>query len=493
MWPFKKKMELYPVPTPTVADQLKSISLPQSIPKWNLSARGRTDWSVETAILEGYNASAIVYACVEKRAKLIASVPWKVYTKNADGELEAAPDSQVQKLIDRPNPAQSFYEIMYNVSQSLDLAGQAFVSKIVAGTREETQELWYLPPKGMKIAKGPVRLIEQFVYGKTPVVPEEMIMFRMPNPNDPIFGMPVLMAAGRATDIDRESGIWQKVSLENRGAADVNIKLPENATQEQLEQVKKTYADQQTGPKNARKALITNADIQTMGQTAVELDFVASRRAIWTEICAVFGMSLSNLGMTEAVNLANAEAMDKQLWQNTIIPQLVLIEKQLNHQLLGKNDAGHILRPDLSGIEALQANLTELYDNARKLFDMGVPFDQINQKLELGLDEFDGSNVGYLQSSLIPASFNQGLEGDDDENIGDDGNVIPPGESVQAQALNGAQISSILSIVQEVALGQMPLESAIALVMVSIPSLNDAQARELLAPAAAFTPATPDA
>ncbi len=422
MWPFKKT-ELVDVPSPPIELQLKSISAPQANPTWKTGkASTRADWDPETATREGYNASAIVYACVEKRAKLIASVPWRVYTKDADGELVPAPSSTLQALIDNPNPGQSFYELIYNVSQSLDLAGQAFASKLRAGMRDEPQELWYLPPSKMKIAKGGTRLVDYYQYDRTRIEATDMIMFRMPNPSDAVFGMPVLMAAGRATDVDRESGIWQKVSLENRGSADINIKLPDTATEEQVAQVKKTYNDQQTGARNARKALITNADVQQMGMNAVEMDFVASRRAIWTEICAVFGMSLSNLGMTEDVNLANADAMNKALWENTIIPQLELIKRQLNHQLARDfEDGKYTVLPDLSGVEALQENRTELLDNARSLFDMGVPFDDINQRLELGFDTFEGSGVGYLSSSLIPASFNAAQS---DDEIGDDGEPV---------------------------------------------------------------------
>src|SRR5699024_596951 len=214
----------------------------------------------------------------------------------------------------------------------------------------------------------------------------DMIQLRMPNPNDPIFGMPVLMAAGRATDVDRESGIWQKTSLENRGSSDINIKLPEGATQEQVDSVREQYKKQQAGARNARKALVTNADVQQMAQTAVEMDFVASRRAVWTEICAVFGMSLANLGMTESVNLANAQAMDRALWMNTIIPQLELIKRQLNHQLTSEFGDEWQLEPDLSNVEALQESQQEKIAAAQAYFNMGVPFNEINQRLELGYD-----------------------------------------------------------------------------------------------------------
>jgi len=419
MWPFSKK--LIPVPTTSVEMQLKSITGPQAAPSWRVGrATGRTDWNVENAIDEGYNASAVVYACVEKRAQLVASVPWKAVEVMADGTKENRPASPLQQLIDNPNPDQSFYEIMYNAQQSLDLDGQAFISELRAGVRNQPVELWYLPPHQMKISPGSTRMIDFYTYQKKRVETDDMIHLKKPNPKSPYFGMPVLMAAGKPADIDRESGIWQKVSLENRGSADINIKLPEGATPEQAEAIKAQYKEQQLGAKNARRALVSNADIQQLGQTALEMDFVASRRAVWTEIAAAFGMSLSNLGMTEDVNLANAAAMNRQLWLDTIIPQLELIRRQLDRMLSKEYGPNYRLVPDLANVEALQENRTELLDAASKLFNMGVPFDTINQKLELGFDEFEGSEIGYVPTGLIPSSFN--TEGDQDDETDDDAN-----------------------------------------------------------------------
>lgn len=408
MWPFKQKT--VPVVVPSIAEQiehaLKSISFPQAQPTFKLKARKRSDWDFKTAVVEGYNASAIVYSSVEKRAKLIASVPWKAVKKNAEGQYEHEPNSALQALLDNPNPDQSWLELMYLASQSLDLAGMSFITKLKAGVNGYPQEIWYHSPDYVSIAPGSQRLVDHYELRRRKVETEDMIMLRMPNPSDPVFGMPVLMGAGRPTDIDRESGIWQKTSLENRGSSDINIKLPENATAEQVELIKKQYKKNQAGAKNARKALVSNADVQQLGQTAVELDFVASRRSVWTEICAVFGLSLSNLGMTESVNLANANAMDRALWKNTIIPQLELIKRQLDRQLAADFGPEWRVVPDLTNVEALQENRNELLDAGVKLFGMGVPFSEINQRLELGFDEFEGAGVSYLPSGLIPASFN---------------------------------------------------------------------------------------
>lgn len=412
MFDWFRKQKPIPYPYKDVSAQiklaLKSLSLPEATPNWKLYANRQRDWLPQTAIDEGYKASSVVYTAVEKRAKLISSAPLKVYVKRGD-DWEESPQHPLQRLIDNPNPDQSQMELLYGISQSMDLTGCAFISEIKAGSRNQPQELWHLPTKYMRIKAGQTNLFDYFEYDNTGVKrriePSDMVYLRMPNPDNHLWGMPVLMAAGQATDIDREAGAFQKVSLQNRGLSDLSVELPEGATAEQANYVRDKLKERQTGPANARAPIVSTGKVTQLNQTAVEMDFVNSRKSVWSEIAAVFGVPLAAMGFTEDVNLANAEAMEKQLWQNTIIPQLELITRQLNHQLASEYGTDVKLRFDLSNVSALQQGMNEKLDNAVKLFGMGVPFNVINQKLELGFDDVQGGETGYLGAGLLPVGW----------------------------------------------------------------------------------------
>lgn len=396
MWPFSKKT--IQAPALPLASQikiaLKSLSLPQASPNWRLYAKHQEGWCVETAIKEGYNASAVVYAAIEKRSKLIAQVPWKACRRLSDGTIEHVPNSPLQMLIDNPNPDQSWYEIIYGIEQSVCLAGNAFISEIRAGARGLPTQLWILPAQYMKIKPGREKLVDYFEYsetnGRIKIMAEDMIQLRMPNPNDRYFGMPILLAGGRAADVDRESADWQKWSLQNRMAPEFQIELPEGTTPEQANAVRDALAERQQSPANARKPIVMNGKVHQLGQTAKEMDFVESRKQTWQELSMVFGVPLAALGLTEAVNLANASEMDKQIYQHTITPQLELYKRQLTKQLAKDFGPEWVLDYDLSGIESMQENLEIKLTNAERLYRLGVPLDKINKMLELGIDEFDG-------------------------------------------------------------------------------------------------------
>jgi len=401
---FKKKLKLDKMAEP-YPFELKSFTLPQLTANWRLYGQGQTNWDAKKAVTEGYQSSAVVYACVEKRAKLIASVPW--YVKLGD---DLAPDNHpLVRLLKRPNSDQSLYEFMYSLSQTLDLTGNSFITEFRAGSANKPVQLWQIETDRVKIHRGNINLVDNYSYngesGKRDIPTADMIQIRMPNPQSPVWGMPVLMGASIATDVDREAAAFQKVSFQNRGLSDLMVELPEDATQEQADYTRDKLKERQNGPANARAPIVTTGKVSQLNQTAAEMDFVNSRKSVWTEIAAAFGVPLSAIGFTENVNLANADAMNKQLWEATIIPQLDLITEQLNSQLAVEFGDNVEICYDLSIITALQEAYDKKLENARKLFDMGVPFDVINERLELGFESFAGSDTGYLSSSLLPGGI----------------------------------------------------------------------------------------
>jgi HK97 family phage portal protein len=411
MWPFSKKIQQEVPSVPNqVAMAVKSVTLPEAQPDWKLFAKKDKLWDTDIAIIEGYNASAVVYTCIEKRATLTSSVPWYAARKMPDGATEKLDSSHpLNKLIETPNPDCSWLEVMHQWSQQLDLSGNGYASIIRAGARSEPYQIWNLSPKYIKVKPGRERLVEYYEYqeysgSRRRIDAQDMVQLRLPNPNDPIFGQPVLMAAGRATDIDRESGNWQKSSLQNRSASSLHIEVPPETQPEQVQEIQKAAIDKYSGSANADKPFVTSGKINNLNRTAQEMDFVNSRKAVWAEICAVFGLSMADLGFTESVNLANAEAMAKALWKNTIIPRLELMKRQLNAQLAIDFGADVCMEYDISKVDALQENFSEQLANAQVLYNMGFSLEAINEKLGLGFDD-----------AQLPEELDLGISADDPE------------------------------------------------------------------------------
>jgi HK97 family phage portal protein len=384
----------------------KSVSLPEVLYTFGRGFPLWQKWDTETAIEEGLKASAIFYACCRIRSEAMSQVPWVVKRRQGNEYVEVQ-NTPLHRLLEEPNEDFSWQEMMEQLSYHLDLAGNSYWSILRAGNQGLPRQLWPLLPQAIKIFPGRERLVERYRYEyrgtQRDIEWADMIHVKTTNPNDFIFGLPTIQAAGRAVDVDREAATWQYNSLYNRGVSDYAIIIDPATPPDQVDRIKQLHKDRQGGPQNARSPLISTRDIKQMGQTAVELDFVNSRTKVWEEICSAMGVPLPMIGILENATLANIETSRRIFWLDSIVPMLRRIKSQLNQQLA--KEFGLILDYDLSNIEALREDYNEKLGAAEKLFRMGVPFNRINEVLGLEVGDIDGGDTGYLPSGLIPSDL----------------------------------------------------------------------------------------
>jgi len=76
---------------------------------------------------------------------------------------------------------------------------------------------------------------------------------------------------------------------------------------------------------------------------------------------------------------------------------------------------------------------------------------------------------------------------------GSDGIALPVSGDVQAQALNGAQVASLITVAQAVTNKQLPLATGIEIVLAAMPTMTREDAMRMLGPADVFTPDKPEA
>ncbi|MFA5703773.1 MAG: phage portal protein [Advenella sp.] len=388
----------------------KSYTTYQLMPKVGWTPKFRL-FSARQAIQEGFRRSTWVYSCVRLRAANIASVPWVVERRSPEGweELE---DHPLKRLIDRPNPMFDWSEIMRRAVYSMDLSGDGY-GTIIRNGDGEPREIWPLIPDNMNIVPGLDAVVAEYEYKKgsiTKRIPaEDVLHLKYVHPDDLYYGLAPLEAAARAVDIDEEAEKWQKKTLENMGVPPGVFSF-ENISQQEYEQAKQWVAEQ-SGAENARKPwVLGNGKYSQMSQNAVDMDFINGRKMSREEICAVYSVPPPLVGIYENATLANIETARQILWREGLIPALDEIEGQLNIQLVRQYGTDIRLRYDLSNVEALAENYTEKVTNARQLWGMGVPLDEINRRLEMGLntDDIVGSDLGYLPSGLLPTDFDLG-------------------------------------------------------------------------------------
>lgn len=374
---------------------------PVLFPQWMTTSPQWSEWNSEVATKEGYKASPWVYACIKRRADAVASVPWRVERRRGD-DWDTDTRHPLNELLAAPNPDMSLAELIELTVTHLDLSGNSFWQKLRAGNR--VKYLWPIMPHSVQITPGRSRIASLYTVGlNTKIEPDDMVHLTYTNPGDLLFGQSPLMAAGKAVDVDNSAAAWQKVSMQNRGVPD-GVFVGKDLTQEQFEQATEVIKDNYANIGNARAPwVLSDFTWQPMSLSPAEVDFIETRHLSMKEICAVYGVPSEMISGMGDANRASSETVRKTFWLDTILPLLARIEAILNRTLVTEDNVRIVY--DTSNVPALQENRQEVMDAATALWRMGVPFNEINQRLELGFDDIPGGEVGYLSGGLLPANF----------------------------------------------------------------------------------------
>lgn len=374
------------------------------MPRW-------TNWTTEAAVNEGFKASVWVFAAINKKAKAAASVPWYVYRKNTAGEFERLPTHPLQTLIDKPNPFTSRNNMIERLIMQLDLAGNSLFHMVKVGNTPV--ELWSIGPDGLRPVPDERDFIKNYEFkmaknGRKVSIPTDEVLHVMyVDPSNPYWGIAPLMVAAKTVDTDIEAVSWNKVALQNRAVTDGAFVTDQPLTDTQYNSLRSQVREQHQGAANARAPWVLGggARWQQMSLSPADMDFIEGRKMTREEIAAVFQVPPPLLGILDKANYSNMQEARRVFWLDTVIPLLDDLKEAFNRALTPYFGEDIELDYDISGVEALQENVSEKIKSAKELWSMGVPFNQINQRLDLGIDEIEGGDTGYLPLNLVPANL----------------------------------------------------------------------------------------
>jgi SPP1 gp7 family putative phage head morphogenesis protein len=232
--------------------------------------------------------------------------------------------------------------------------------------------------------------------------PEKFIHFMQMDPGNPYWGTSPLMAAARTIDCDNEAQDTQKVSMQNRGTPSGVFAHDADMTAEQFEEARRRVRELYLAKTTRREPWVLGGGVkwQQMGLTPVEMDYIASRLRNLRDIAGAFGLSPIFLGDMEQSTMDNMKQSRLALYEDVVIPMLDDIKATMNLRLAPLYRDGVTITYDLSNVAALKAGYGDKVTNATKLWSMGVPFDQINAKLELGFQQYPGWDAGYVPFTL---------------------------------------------------------------------------------------------
>ena len=360
-------------------------------------------------VTQPYANHAWVYACISHIAQSIAGVPLLFFTGSRKDKklMETGP---LVDLFESPNPTMSGQQLIEATKIYMGITGEAFWLLARNSPTELPKEIWALSPSRFtEHVDKQTGLIDGWVYKigtKTiPLQPHEVVFFKYFNPDNEYRGLSPLSAAKQGVDQDYWAAQYNGAFFQNSAQPGGVVTVKGGLTDEQFLRLKSQWQDRHGGTKKAHRVAILEGDATytNTGLSQKDMDFLKGREFNREEILAVFKMPQSELGLLRGVQFAWAKQAELQFWRHCLEPKMSLMESAIWSQLHSQLPGTPVwVEFDRKAIAALQADRGVQTEIAQKYFSMGVPFNQINEVLDLGFEAIDGGDVGYLPFNLSP-------------------------------------------------------------------------------------------
>ena len=319
---------------------------PRLISAWSESARWRFDTGEDEFEQQRAMRSGWVYDAINMIAGEISASEAEIVKNNPGQKPIAVSNHPLDYVLRRPNPFIGRSFLWRYTGWWLELDGNAYWF-VIPDPDGGIAEIWPLPANmvepymGEEESDGFISFYRFTANGRFWDIPTEYIChLKLPNPFDIFRGLAPLSAAMLAVDGDMAMARWNAnfFSRDNvmpsavinlaSGSPDTDIDDADYAAiKEELETEYAAFR---------RKTLVTRApggvDVNLLGWSSKEMDFLAGRQFSKEEIYNIYGVppGLKDKNATEA----NAQTADRTVKEKTIWPLLVLIAEQITAQIV---------------------------------------------------------------------------------------------------------------------------------------------------------------
>jgi HK97 family phage portal protein len=288
---------------------------------------------------------AAVFACVRVIAEDIASVPLDVFRRQDQGGKQRIPFDALplaRILSKKPNRWQNSMEWREMSTGHVLLRGNAY-SRIISGERGFVDQLLPLNPDRMKVDRLPSGSL-RYTYSnpatntKDLYAQEEIFHLRGLS-SDGMTGISVIALARETIGLAIAAQRHAAKTLANGGRPSIVIKRPTAApswSKEARTNFKATWREAHGGPDNAGNTAILEEgmEIQQMGMTAEDLQFVQTYKLQLDEIPRFFRMQPHMIGILDHATFTNIEHQSLEYVTRTLRPWAVRWEMALFDQLI---------------------------------------------------------------------------------------------------------------------------------------------------------------
>jgi HK97 family phage portal protein len=357
------------------------------------------DWA-RTAYGNYYATSVPVYAAVRVRSEALARPPVVVYrseplagpsatllprgharfgggAREARSWLPVGEAHPVQRLLDRVNPWYTRGQLWRATEIYLNLWGSVFWA--LERGEDGQWELWPLRPDRVRVLPDRQRYIRGYVYtgamGPVAYTPNEMVWIRYFNPLEEYAGLSPMAALRLSADMGLDATKFNRNFFKNSAQPDLIFTTEETMNDEEVEEFYQRWESRYKGPGNAHRPAIASfiKDIKTLGFSHREMEFIQGLRWTLEDVSRAYGVPMPLLSDFQRATFSNVNAAERFFWRNTMVPEMRLLEEQINEKLLPLVGYPELrIEFDLGAIEALREEENTRVDREVKLLDRRV-------------------------------------------------------------------------------------------------------------------------
>lgn len=339
-----------------------------------------------------------VYVVVSKLAKATARLPLPVYQR---GTLDRTrtDDHPMAKLLRRPNPGQSGYDLMLWTSSMYDIYGDAFWLKKREGggvvglyPLHPTSMNWDAPSSSWKFDNGSLRMDD--------IKDADLVHFRAFHPTSNVWGMSPLEPL-RSTLENEWSARVATSSFWQRGARPgMALSHPGTLSEPAQHRLKAQMDDVAAGADKTGVTVVLEEGMtpQVMTLTAEEAQYIETRKLNREEVCAAYDVPPPVVHILDRATFSNITEQMRSMYRDTMGSRLPAFEAAIEVDLRAAEWPNDDVYAEFLMDEVLRGDFETRQDALNKASHMTIAE---KRKIE-NLPFIEGTDRIFLNTATMP-------------------------------------------------------------------------------------------
>jgi len=284
------------------------------------------------------------YKAIKIKADTMVNYTPYFYKKQGDKVAEINSndnDGQLLRDLFRFNKFLTYQDARRLTWIHLGLTGTAFWLMTESNNSNYKVDFEILNPTSVFIRTDKIGYPREYVFrdkdgAEHSIDPENLIVFREPNPKNWLKGYGALQASRYAHNTYELASKFNMNVFGNSGRPEMLL-VADGITEPEQKRLEKKLKQKYGGVKNARKIGVVNKKLEVIELMKMqkELDYVNSSKELRKEILAMHGVPIDLLGLGDTT-YANAQEASRTFQRYTIAPMLSIEASVYNEQLIPK-------------------------------------------------------------------------------------------------------------------------------------------------------------